>query len=205
MLTESVVRLDAKSGKMTEYHLPRSTNIRRVSVQETGPRPVLSADRHAPISVRRIVLYCCQGGHLRAIGREMANRIGRGGIPGKREGLAAAAAEVLVAPRAAYAGLFHPCGAAKGVECRRECPDFGQRVGAHRPEFKTRDALRRMARQHFADRRHVERPPTPAPHARLGIAGVVVGHHGVDDDGVSKLARCGSESSSRCCIPAASP
>jgi len=32
-------------------------------------------------------------------------------------------------------------------------------------------------------RRHVERPSAPAAHAGLGIARVVVGHHGVDDDG----------------------
>jgi streptogramin lyase len=36
-----VSRLDTKSGEITEYLLPRTTNIRRVSVQETGPRPVL--------------------------------------------------------------------------------------------------------------------------------------------------------------------
>jgi virginiamycin B lyase len=41
MLNDLVARLDTKSGQITEYLLPRSTNIRRVFVQETGPRPVL--------------------------------------------------------------------------------------------------------------------------------------------------------------------
>ena len=41
MMNDLVARLDTKSGKITEYLLPRSTNIRRVFVQETGPRPVL--------------------------------------------------------------------------------------------------------------------------------------------------------------------
>jgi streptogramin lyase len=41
MSNDHVSRLDTKSGEITEYLLPRTTNIRRVSVQETGPRPVL--------------------------------------------------------------------------------------------------------------------------------------------------------------------
>jgi virginiamycin B lyase len=41
MLTDQVDRLDTKSGEITEYLLPHTTNIRRVFVQETGPRPVL--------------------------------------------------------------------------------------------------------------------------------------------------------------------
>jgi virginiamycin B lyase len=41
MLNDLVARLDVKTGQVTEYLLPRTTNIRRVFVQETGPRPVL--------------------------------------------------------------------------------------------------------------------------------------------------------------------
>jgi streptogramin lyase len=41
MSNDYVSRLDTKSGEITEYLLPHTTNIRRVSVQETGPRPVL--------------------------------------------------------------------------------------------------------------------------------------------------------------------
>ena len=41
MLTDRVVRLDTKSDSFTEYLLPHTTNIRRVFVTETGPRPVL--------------------------------------------------------------------------------------------------------------------------------------------------------------------
>ena len=36
MLNDRVPRLDTKSGKITEYLLPRPTNIRRVFVQDTG-------------------------------------------------------------------------------------------------------------------------------------------------------------------------
>ena len=37
-----VARLNTKTGEITEYLLPRTnTNIRRVFVEETGPRPVL--------------------------------------------------------------------------------------------------------------------------------------------------------------------
>jgi streptogramin lyase len=41
MLNDLVARLDVKTGQVTEYLLPRTTNIRRVFVEETGPRPVL--------------------------------------------------------------------------------------------------------------------------------------------------------------------
>ncbi len=41
MLTDQVSRLDVKTGKVTEYLLPKSTNIRRVFVDESGRRPVL--------------------------------------------------------------------------------------------------------------------------------------------------------------------
>ena len=41
MQTDLVTRLDPKTGTMVEYLLPKSTNIRRVFVEETGPRPVL--------------------------------------------------------------------------------------------------------------------------------------------------------------------
>jgi streptogramin lyase len=41
MLTDMVDRLDLKTGKFTEYLLPESTNIRRVYVDQRGPRPVL--------------------------------------------------------------------------------------------------------------------------------------------------------------------
>jgi hypothetical protein len=41
MVNDRVARLDAKSGQITEYLMPRPTNVRRVFVQEGGARPVL--------------------------------------------------------------------------------------------------------------------------------------------------------------------
>jgi virginiamycin B lyase len=41
MLNDQVARLDTRTGQIVEYLLPRTTNIRRVFVEETGPRPVL--------------------------------------------------------------------------------------------------------------------------------------------------------------------
>jgi virginiamycin B lyase len=41
MLNDRVARLDTKSGQFTEYLLPRTTNIRRVFVQEIGPQTML--------------------------------------------------------------------------------------------------------------------------------------------------------------------
>jgi streptogramin lyase len=41
MLSDQVVRLNPKTDEIVEYLLPHTTNIRRVFVQESGPRPVL--------------------------------------------------------------------------------------------------------------------------------------------------------------------
>jgi streptogramin lyase len=41
MLTDRVARLDPKTDNIVEYQLPRSTNIRRVFVDDRGARPVL--------------------------------------------------------------------------------------------------------------------------------------------------------------------
>jgi virginiamycin B lyase len=41
MLNDLVARLDTKSGQITEYLMPRPTNIRRVFVQDNGPKTVL--------------------------------------------------------------------------------------------------------------------------------------------------------------------
>jgi virginiamycin B lyase len=41
MLNDLVARLDTKSGHITEYLMPRSTNIRRVFVQDNGSKGVL--------------------------------------------------------------------------------------------------------------------------------------------------------------------
>jgi streptogramin lyase len=41
MLTDRVARLDPATDAIVEYQLPRSTNIRRVFVDDRGPHPAL--------------------------------------------------------------------------------------------------------------------------------------------------------------------
>jgi virginiamycin B lyase len=41
MMTDQVERLDTKTGHITEYLLPRPTNVRRVFVEDAGPKTVL--------------------------------------------------------------------------------------------------------------------------------------------------------------------
>jgi hypothetical protein len=102
--------------------------------------------------------------------------------PVSANGLAAAAAEIDLAPRTACARLLHPGGSAEGIEGRRIRPDVGERVLAHRPEFKAGNGLGRVAGQHLASRRRVQGAPPPAADAWLRKPRVIVGHDRVDDD-----------------------
>jgi virginiamycin B lyase len=54
MLNDQVARVDTKTGQVTEYLLPRPTNIRRVFVQEGGPRAVLWVGSNHGASVVRV-------------------------------------------------------------------------------------------------------------------------------------------------------
>jgi streptogramin lyase len=55
MVNDLVDRLDTKTGEYTEYLLPRTnTNIRRVFVQETGPRPVLWVGSNHDASIVKV-------------------------------------------------------------------------------------------------------------------------------------------------------
>jgi virginiamycin B lyase len=54
MLNDHVTRLDTKSGQFTEYLLPRSTNVRRVFVEEVGPKTVLWVGSNHGASIVRV-------------------------------------------------------------------------------------------------------------------------------------------------------
>jgi streptogramin lyase len=54
MHTDLVTRLDTKTDTMTQYLLPRNTNIRRVFVEETGRRPVLWVGSNHGASIVRV-------------------------------------------------------------------------------------------------------------------------------------------------------
>src|SRR5450631_4032188 len=114
--------------------------------------------------------------------REMADRIGGARVARNQEGLATAAAEILLAAGAALARLLHPVGAAERYERGRGSPDVGQRVLAHGPELEPGYDLGGVAWQHAACRRDIERAATPSADAGLGEARVIVRHHRVDDD-----------------------
>ena len=54
MLTDLVSRLNVQTGEFTEYLLPRTTNIRRVFVEENGPRPVFWAGSNHGASIVKV-------------------------------------------------------------------------------------------------------------------------------------------------------
>jgi virginiamycin B lyase len=54
MLNDRVARLDTRSGQITEYLLPRTTNIRRVFVQESGQKTMLWVGSNHGASIVKI-------------------------------------------------------------------------------------------------------------------------------------------------------
>jgi virginiamycin B lyase len=54
MLNDRVVRLDPKTDEIVEYLLPRSTNIRRVFVENTAARPVLWVGNNHGAAIIRV-------------------------------------------------------------------------------------------------------------------------------------------------------
>ncbi|HEV7137527.1 MAG TPA: carboxypeptidase regulatory-like domain-containing protein [Steroidobacteraceae bacterium] len=54
MSSDRIVRLDPRTGKMTVYLLPDSTNIRRLFVDDSGPRPVLWIGNNHGASIIRM-------------------------------------------------------------------------------------------------------------------------------------------------------
>src|SRR5262245_16951375 len=76
-----------------------------------GPHPARSgglARLLLAVGVGLIDAHGRQLGHPAVVWRQVADRIGGLGIAGEQEGLAAAATEILVPPRAAAARLAHP-------------------------------------------------------------------------------------------------
>lgn len=54
MLNDQVARLDTKTREFVEYLLPRTTNIRRVFVVDSGPRPVFWAGSNHGASIVKV-------------------------------------------------------------------------------------------------------------------------------------------------------
>jgi len=51
---DRVLRLDTKSGEFAEYQLPRTTNIRRVFVDNRGARPVFWVGNNQSASIIKL-------------------------------------------------------------------------------------------------------------------------------------------------------
>src|SRR5262249_10813724 len=67
MLNDRVARLDTRSGQMTEYLLPRSTNIRRVFVQENRQKTMLWVGSNHGASIVKVEPRDCRGPQSRKI------------------------------------------------------------------------------------------------------------------------------------------
>ena len=114
-----------------------------IGIRDRGSTP--DAGSHAAVDVGSVAAHGREFGNPGMIGSEVTHRVGSGGVAGERVGLAAAAAEIQLAPRAARERLLHPCPAAEGVEGRRVRPDIGERTLAHVPDLKAGTRLRGVA------------------------------------------------------------
>src|SRR5438477_13082424 len=99
----------------------------------------------------------------------MADRVGGGGVAGQEEGLAAAAAEIELAPLTASTGLGHPVRAAEALEHRGAEPDVLQRGIPDARKCKARDLARGLAGQDRAVGRDGQEDTPPAVQARLRV------------------------------------
>jgi virginiamycin B lyase len=54
MMTDQVERLDTKTGHVTEFLLPHPTNIRRVFVDDVGPKTILWVGSNHGASIVKI-------------------------------------------------------------------------------------------------------------------------------------------------------
>src|SRR5262249_5638129 len=93
-------------------------------IADRGSTP--EAGSHAAVDVGSVPRHGREFGDPGMAGSEVTHGVGCFGVAGEREGLAAAAAEIEFAPRAARARLLHPCAAAESIEGRRVRPDIGE-------------------------------------------------------------------------------
>ena len=54
MTTDKIARLNLQNNQIIEYLLPSSTNIRRVFIEETTPRPILWVGNNHGASIVKI-------------------------------------------------------------------------------------------------------------------------------------------------------
>src|SRR4029078_8923705 len=165
------IRLDGISLRAGESWLPfgrlrRLGGVARIAIDEgrRRPRGLRAGKRH----------------HLAVIGRQRASRVGVARVGGDGHGLAATAAEISILEGARPARLFHPIGAAEGVERLAVEPDVEQLPLLDIVEFETGNGLGGVTGKDLAGRRDVHEAFAPAAHAGLRTLGVIIGNHHVD-------------------------
>src|SRR5207302_9812655 len=132
----------ANCRRLGHWRMSLSANRRPPPDQVRGQAPPGYA-LHPAVRIGTVLLHRRQLHDFAMVRREMAHRIGRARVAGERERLAAATAEVDLAPLAGAAELGKEVGAAERVEGGRRDPDVGERMLLHGPELEARNALRR--------------------------------------------------------------
>src|SRR5262245_57626733 len=107
--------------------------------------------------------------------RQAASRIGEAGVAQEMERLTAAPAKIDVPPVAAPARLGHPSLPAKASEGFGLVPSELERMLAHIRKVESRERVGAMTGEREPVRSDHDEPPRPTIHARLRVAGVVVG------------------------------
>src|SRR5579859_5550835 len=111
---------------------------------------------------------------------EGTDGVGGGGIAGEEQGLAAAAAEILGATVAGFAGFLHPVFATKLFKGFGHFPDLAQAAVLHVFKLQSGNDLCGVAGKSFASGCDEHEFAPPAAHAGLGIFGVIVRYDVLD-------------------------
>ena len=139
----------------------RDPRLRPSATGRSQGSAVSAATAEDEPTLGRALGFVAGGAHEGVLRGERAGRVGRAQVAREGEGLAAAAAEVDVAPIAALARLGHPRVAAVGAERLAVGPDVAQRAAC--APSRTSRGSDRAPRGRAAPRRRARRPRSDGP------------------------------------------
>ena len=119
-------------------------------------------------------------------GSQRADWIGRSGIAGEQECLAPATSEIFSSTFAAPTRFRHPLFSAKALEGSGLAPYTFQWMFADVIKSHARNHPCSVARKHLPRGINQQEPLAPSPHARLGVARIIIRNHTINSHAARK-------------------